>query len=93
MVCSCCGARVAYIRVSTEEQRPDRQIDGLTAVCDELRVQQGVSRAAKSRPVFDALPEELLTGDTLVLLPLDRASRSSEAALLNRPGIPGDSIS
>lgn len=74
------GRRIAYIRVSTEEQRPDRQIDGLRPHCDELRIEQGVSATAKKRPVFDDLLEDLKPGDTLVLWALDRAFRSTAAA-------------
>ncbi|MGJ8628985.1 MAG: recombinase family protein [Sulfitobacter sp.] len=32
--------KIGYLRVSTEEQRPDRQIDGLTPLCDELFVEK-----------------------------------------------------
>ncbi|MBL4768040.1 MAG: recombinase family protein, partial [Rhodobacteraceae bacterium] len=32
--------KIGYLRVSTEEQRPDRQIDALTPICDELHVEK-----------------------------------------------------
>ena len=75
------GRRIGYLRVSTDEQRPDRQIDGLEAKCDELRIEHGVSAAAKSRPVFDALVDELKAGDTLAVWDLDRAFRSTIDAI------------
>lgn len=50
-------------------------------MCDELRIEHGVSATAKRRPVFEALLQDLVPGDTLVLWALDRAFRSASAAL------------
>jgi len=75
------GKRIGYLRVSTQEQRPDRQIDGLRSECDEMRIEHGVSATAKKRPVFDHLLRELEAGDTLVVWALDRAFRSVLDAL------------
>ncbi|MEM9388326.1 MAG: recombinase family protein [Pseudomonadota bacterium] len=71
------GRRIAYIRVSTEEQPPDRQIDALRESGEAVQVEHGVSATAKRRPVMDALLEELATGDTLVVSSVDRAFRST----------------
>jgi len=73
--------RIAYVRVSTEKQRFDRQIQQLEARCDALRIEQ-VSAVASERPVFDALMRELEPGDTFVVVDLDRAFRSAIDALL-----------
>lgn len=73
--------RIGYIRVSTHEQRPDRQIDGLKALCDELHIELGVSAVAKKRPVFDQVLLDLEEGDSLVVWNLDRAFRSSLDAI------------
>lgn len=75
------GRKIGYLRVSTGEQCPDRQIDGLESECDELRIEQGVSASAKSRPVFERLLADLKSGDTLVVWDLDRAFRSSLDAI------------
>lgn len=75
------GRRVGYLRVSTDEQRPDRQVDGLESECDELRLELGVSAIARTRPVFDRLLIELEAGDTLVVWALDRAFRSALDAI------------
>ena len=75
------GRKIGYLRVSTDEQRPDRQIDGLEHICDELRLELGVSATAKSRPIFDQLREDLSDGDTLVVWALDRAFRSTLDAI------------
>ncbi len=69
------GKRVAYLRVSTPEQRHDRQFDGLKDICDELHVEQ-VSATNKSRPVFEQVIAHLQPGDTFIVWDLDRAFRS-----------------
>ena len=72
--------KLGYLRVSTEEQRPDRQIDGLESICDELFIEK-VSAVAKKRPVFNFVLDKLKAGDTLVVWDLDRAFRSTLDAL------------
>ena len=72
--------KIGYLRVSTQEQRPDRQIDGLKAVCDEIHIEK-LSAAARHRPVFDALIAKLAPGDTFLVWDLDRAFRSTLDAL------------
>jgi len=84
-------SKIGYMRVSTEEQRPDRQIDGLKAVCDEFHVEI-ISAVSKTRPVYNAVLAKLRPGDTLVVWDLDRAYRSAADALteinaLDRRGI------
>ena len=72
---------IGYLRVSTEEQRPDRQIIGLEELCDELHIET-VSAVSKKRPVYEAVTAKLQRGDTLVVWDLDRAYRSTVDALL-----------
>lgn len=73
--------RFGYLRVSTQEQCPDRQIDGLSALCDELHIEY-VSAVSRKRPVFDALIGRLASGDSFIVWDLDRAFRSTIDALL-----------
>ena len=73
--------RHAYLRVSTNDQNTDRQINGLQEVCDELHIERA-SAVAKARPVFDELIAQLAKGDTLVVWDLDRAFRSTVDAIL-----------
>ena len=73
--------KIGYLRVSTEEQRPDRQIDGLAALCDEIQIET-LSAVSKHRPVYEAVTQKLRSGDTLVVWDLDRAFRSTIDALL-----------
>ena len=83
--------KYGYIRVSTEGQNEDRQIDALEAICDEMDIER-VSAVSQNRPVYDAVVEKLSEGDTFVILDLDRAFRSvvdavSEAEKLRQRGI------
>ena len=72
--------KIAYIRVSTSEQRHDRQVEGLRQFCDELHIET-VSASGHSRPVLDKVLARLSPGDTLVVWDLDRAFRSVVDAL------------
>lgn len=72
--------KIAYVRVSTPDQRHDRQIEGLKALCDELHVET-LSACAAKRPVYDRVIKQLKPGDMLVVWDLDRAFRSVVDAL------------
>ncbi len=72
--------RLGYIRVSTQDQNYQRQIDSLQSHCDELFIEK-VSATNKKRPEFTKVKRKLNTGDTLVVLDLDRAFRSTIEAL------------
>lgn len=74
--------KLGYIRVSTEDQNVDRQIDGLRDQCDELVIEKGVSARAKVRPVYEAAIARLQPGDTFVVWQLDRAFRSTVDAIV-----------
>jgi len=74
------GKKIGYLRVSRDNQCLDRQIDGLSVICDEMRMER-ISAASGSRPVFDGLISELRRGDSLVVWDIDRAFRSSLDAL------------
>ncbi|MEM7669583.1 MAG: recombinase family protein [Pseudomonadota bacterium] len=73
--------KLGYLRVSTHEQRPDRQIDGLKDICDELFIEYASAGTLK-RPVYDHVIEQLRAGDGFVVWDLDRAYRSVIDALL-----------
>lgn len=72
--------KIGYLRVSTSEQRPDRQLDGLGALCDELHVEV-LSATSKCRPVYEQVIGLLESGDAFVIWDLDRAYRSARDAL------------
>jgi len=82
---------IGYLRVSTAEQRPDRQIDGLKMICDELNIEK-LSAVSPHRPVYERVIASLRQGDMLVVWDLDRAFRSvidalSEAEKLRARGV------
>lgn len=72
--------RLGYIRVSTQDQNPDRQIDGLEALCDALFIER-VSAVSAKRPVLREVLSQLEAGDVLLIWDLDRAFRSVVDAL------------
>ena len=72
--------KIAYLRVSTEDQVFARQLESLKNVCDELYTET-VSATNKKRPVFEKVLRKLKSGDTLVVHDLDRAFRSTMDAL------------
>jgi len=72
--------KIGYLRVSTGEQSPDRQIDGLLGLCDEYFIET-LSAVSRKRPVYEAAIASLGTGDMLVIWDLDRAFRSARDAL------------
>lgn len=83
--------KIGYLRVSTQDQRPDRQIDGLSGLCDELHIET-LSAATKNRPIYNKVIRRLKPGDMLVVWDLDRAYRSvidalTEAEKLRKRGI------
>lgn len=72
--------KIGYLRVSTEDQNHQRQLDSLKFVCDELHIET-LSAVSKKRPVFAKVLKKLKAGDTLVVHDLDRAFRSTLDAL------------
>lgn len=72
--------KIAYIRVSTPDQRPARQIAGLRERCDELHIET-LSACSARRPVYERVLKRLQPGDMLVVWDLDRAFRSVVDAL------------
>ncbi|PTM40511.1 DNA invertase Pin-like site-specific DNA recombinase [Bosea sp. 124] len=72
--------KIGYLRVSTDEQRPDRQIEGLRGLCDEIHIEV-VSATSKRRPVYERVKRRLRSGDCLVVWDFDRAWRSTIDAL------------
>ena len=74
-VCQGGMAKIGYMRVSKQEQCPDRQIDGLRGRCDRLLLETA-SAVSRRRPVYEQAIGQLRPGDTLVVWDLDRAFRS-----------------
>ena len=83
--------KIGYLRVSTEEQKPDRQVDGLKSHCDKIYFER-VSAVSRKRPVYESVLKRLKTGDTLVVWDLDRAFRSTVDALMEAEKLRGRGI-
>lgn len=67
---------VGYARVSTQDQKPELQLDALKAAgCEKLFVEKA-SGAQRDRPELKAALEYMRDGDTLVVWKLDRLARS-----------------
>lgn len=68
--------KIGYVRVSTQGQSFDLQIDALQqAGCDQLYREVG-SGARTERPGLDQVVDRLRAGDVLVIWKLDRLGRS-----------------
>lgn len=69
--------KIGYVRVSTDEQNVDLQVDALEINgCDEIYIDRGVSGSKRERTEFNIALNLLQEGDTLVIWRLDRMSRS-----------------
>lgn len=63
---------IGYVRVSSEDQNPERQLDGLEV--DKLYIEK-VSGKDLNRPVLDDLLKYIREGDTLIVHSMDRLAR------------------
>lgn len=82
-------AHVAYIRVSSEDQNTDRQLDGIAV---DRTFTDKVSGATTERPQLQAMLEYVREGDTIVVHSIDRLARSLADLLklvddLNKRGV------
>lgn len=65
--------KIGYIRVSTEEQNPERQLDGV--ILDETFIDK-VSGKNTNRPQLEALLHYARDGDTIIVHSMDRLARN-----------------
>ena len=76
------GTRRGYMRISTikSEQKFDRQEDQLEEYVDVMYADR-ISGSQRKRPELDRMLEDLEEGDTVVILSIDRLSRSTKDLL------------
>lgn len=67
------GIRVGYIRVSSDDQNPERQLEKLKVDKSFLDIASGKNT---KRPQFQALMDFIRQGDTLVVHSMDRLARN-----------------
>ncbi len=67
---------IGYARVSTQDQKPELQLDALTAAGCERTFEEKSSGALRERPQLQAAIGYMRKGDTLVVWRLDRLARS-----------------
>ena len=67
------GQRIGYIRVSTFDQNPDRQLD--TVQVSKTFIDKASGKDVK-RPQFEALMSFVRTGDIVVVHSMDRLARN-----------------
>ena len=63
---------IGYVRVSSEDQNPERQLDGVEV--DKLYVEK-VSGKNLNRPILEDLLKYIREGDTLIVHSMDRLAR------------------
>ena len=67
------GQRIGYIRVSTFDQNPDRQLDSVHV---SRTFMDKASGKDVKRPQFEALMSFVRSGDTVVIHSMDRLARN-----------------
>ena len=69
------GQRVGYIRVSTADQNPDRQLETIRAQLDRLFIDHA-SGTSKARPELAAMLLHVREGDSVYVHSIDRLARN-----------------
>jgi len=78
---------VGYARVSTQDQKPELQLDALKAAgCEKIFVEKA-SGAQRERPELTAALDYMRGGDTLVVWRLDRLARSMKQLIETVEGL------
>lgn len=72
------GQRIGYVRVSSEDQNPDRQLEGITL--DRTFIERASGKDIE-RPQLQALMQYARDGDTVIVHSMDRLARNIDDLL------------
>lgn len=72
------GQRIGYIRVSSEDQNPDRQLEGVAV--DRTFIERASGKDIE-RPQLQALVQYARDGDTVIIHSMDRLARNIDDLL------------
>ena len=71
------GKTFAYIRVSTREQKEDRQLDSLAGITvDEIIIEKASGKNFTGREKYQQMKSQLRTGDLVIVKSIDRFGRN-----------------
>ena len=71
------GKVFAYIRVSTREQKEDRQLDSLAGITvDEIIIEKASGKNFTGREKYQLMKSQLRTGDLVIVKSIDRFGRN-----------------
>ena len=74
--------RIGYVRVSSLDQNPDRQIEELKAQQVEKIFMDKISGKSTDRPELQKMLSFIREGDTLIVHSLDRLARKRASEIL-----------
>lgn len=69
------GKRIGYVRVSSLDQNPDRQLEGVSPKLDKVFVDKASGKDMK-RPQLESLLDYVREGDTVTIHSMDRLARN-----------------
>ena len=69
------GQRVAYVRVSSADQNPARQLAAV-GECDQVFTEHASGKSTEGRPQLAAMIRHVRAGDTVIVSSMDRLARS-----------------
>ena len=73
------GKKIGYIRVSSFDQNPERQLEGI--VLNKKFVDKASGKSTSSRPQLEAMLDYVRDGDTVVVHSMDRLARNLDDLL------------
>ncbi|WP_005031261.1 recombinase family protein [Holophaga foetida] len=70
------GQRIAYVRVSTDDQNTARQLESVKAMSPDQTFEEKISGKSKDRPALAEMLRFVRTGDEVIVHSMDRLARN-----------------